>query len=336
MAGAAGAGIHLRPRAFATRASRARGPARRAEGALSRGRRASASASSCIRPAGSSAATGWRSTSTPGRARTRSSRRPAPRSGTGPAGPGARSTIVLARRRRRVVEWLPQETILFDGARAAIRLARRARRRRALHRLGRRLPRAHRVGRALRARAYAAALEHRARRRTAFGASARVLDGGSPCAPVRCGLNGAPVFGTFVAVRADDRRRRCSRPAAPLRPCAERRRGDAPAAACWSRAIAANRAKRRATYFAALWRVLRPRARGPRRGAAADLEHLTSGRYLMELTPREKDKLLLFTAALLAERRLARGAQAQLSGGGRLHLAPRSWKARATAGPSPS
>ena len=27
----------------------------------------------------------------------------------------------------------------------------------------------------------------------------------------------------------------------------------------------------------------------------------------MELTPREKDKLLLFTAALLAERRKARG-----------------------------
>lgn len=27
----------------------------------------------------------------------------------------------------------------------------------------------------------------------------------------------------------------------------------------------------------------------------------------MELTPREKDKLLIFTAALLAERRLARG-----------------------------
>ena len=29
----------------------------------------------------------------------------------------------------------------------------------------------------------------------------------------------------------------------------------------------------------------------------------------MELTPREKDKLLVFTAALLAERRLARGLQ---------------------------
>ena len=29
----------------------------------------------------------------------------------------------------------------------------------------------------------------------------------------------------------------------------------------------------------------------------------------MELTPREKDKLLLFTAALLAERRMARGVK---------------------------
>ena len=29
----------------------------------------------------------------------------------------------------------------------------------------------------------------------------------------------------------------------------------------------------------------------------------------MELTPREKDKLLLFTAALVAERRLARGGK---------------------------
>ena len=29
----------------------------------------------------------------------------------------------------------------------------------------------------------------------------------------------------------------------------------------------------------------------------------------MDLTPREKDKLLLFTAALLAERRLARGVK---------------------------
>ncbi len=34
---------------------------------------------------------------------------------------------------------------------------------------------------------------------------------------------------------------------------------------------------------------------------------LTFKRSDMELTPREKDKLLIFTAALLAERRMARG-----------------------------
>ena len=37
------------------------------------------------------------------------------------------------------------------------------------------------------------------------------------------------------------------------------------------------------------------------------LEHLTVTRMPMELTPREKDKLLLFTAGLLAERRKAKG-----------------------------
>src|SRR5262245_58160190 len=44
-----------------------------------------------------------------------------------------------------------------------------------------------------------------------------------------------------------------------------------------------------------------PAAPRPRGARAAHLEHL------MELTPREKDKLLIFTAALLAERRKARG-----------------------------
>jgi urease subunit gamma len=33
----------------------------------------------------------------------------------------------------------------------------------------------------------------------------------------------------------------------------------------------------------------------------------------MDLTPREKDKLLIFTAALLAERRKARGPEAEPS-----------------------
>src|SRR5262249_46502382 len=48
-----------------------------------------------------------------------------------------------------------------------------------------------------------------------------------------------------------------------------------------------------------------PRACGPRRAGTAHLAHL--GRIAMELSPREKDKLLVFTAALLAERRKARG-----------------------------
>jgi urease subunit gamma len=43
----------------------------------------------------------------------------------------------------------------------------------------------------------------------------------------------------------------------------------------------------------------------PRSHRAAHLEYLKENR--MELTPREKDKLLIFTAALLAERRRARG-----------------------------
>ena len=46
---------------------------------------------------------------------------------------------------------------------------------------------------------------------------------------------------------------------------------------------------------------------------AADLGHLKQGHTCektpVELNPREKDKLLLFTAALLAERRKARGVK---------------------------
>ncbi len=38
----------------------------------------------------------------------------------------------------------------------------------------------------------------------------------------------------------------------------------------------------------------------------------------MNLTPREKDKLLIFTAALLAEKRLARGVEVESSRGDRV------------------
>jgi urease subunit gamma len=46
---------------------------------------------------------------------------------------------------------------------------------------------------------------------------------------------------------------------------------------------------------------------GASRDRAAYLGHLSELGLGMELSPREKDKLLLFTAALLAERRKARG-----------------------------
>jgi urease subunit gamma len=45
----------------------------------------------------------------------------------------------------------------------------------------------------------------------------------------------------------------------------------------------------------------------PPRHRTAHLAHLKQGDDNVELSPREKDKLLLFTAALLAERRRARG-----------------------------
>lgn len=58
-------------------------------------------------------------------------------------------------------------------------------------------------------------------------------------------------------------------------------------------------------WLVALWQVLA----GPDRTRGADAAHLEHLKECidMELTPREKDKLLIFTAGLLAERRLARG-----------------------------
>ena len=56
----------------------------------------------------------------------------------------------------------------------------------------------------------------------------------------------------------------------------------------------------------------------------------------MELTPREKDKLLIFTAALLAERRKARGLKLNYPEAVAFITRRRSSKARATAAASPS
>ena len=55
----------------------------------------------------------------------------------------------------------------------------------------------------------------------------------------------------------------------------------------------------------------------------------------MELTPREKDKLLIFTAALVAERRKARGLKLNYPEAVASSPPPSS-RARATAAPWPS
>ena len=113
-----------------------------------------------------------------------------------------------ASRRGALVEWLPQETMLFDGARAAIRLRVELARGRALHRLGRDAasgaPR-----RASASRPGACA------RRSSSSATARllwceraVLDGGSRALQSGAILDGAPVFGTMIVAGARRRRRR--------------------------------------------------------------------------------------------------------------------------------
>ena len=55
----------------------------------------------------------------------------------------------------------------------------------------------------------------------------------------------------------------------------------------------------------------------------------------MDLTPREKDKMMIFTAGLLAERRLARGVKLNYPETIALSRPP-CWKAHATAKRWPS
>ena len=57
---------------------------------------------------------------------------------------------------------------------------------------------------------------------------------------------------------------------------------------------------------------------------------------LMHLTPHELDKLALHQAGYLAQKRLARGAPAELPRGGRAHQHAGAWSSSAMAAPSPS
>ena len=145
-------------------------------------------------------------------------------------------------------------------ARCAFELARR----RDAHRLGRRRASAGtRSGERFAQRPLAPAHRHRARRCTDLERARRRSQAAAAMLASPAGLNGAPVFGTFVAVSPaldDAVARRCrARHAA-----ARRGRGHAPAATCSSRAIAAPRATRRSAISRALWTRAAPALAGPR------------------------------------------------------------------------
>jgi urease accessory protein len=185
------------------------------------------------------------------------------------------------------VEWLPQETIVYDGARADIAWDARLERRCAAHRLGHRLPRPHRVRRALRARARCAPHRASARRRLAWRERARI--GRDALVRARRGLGGEPVFATLVcaAPRSSDDSSRMPRGEA----AAARARDAASARARGALSRLVDEAAR--DYFTALWSLLSRRlGREAWRRASGAPER-------WRLTPREKDKLLIFTAALV-------------------------------------
>ena len=175
------------------------------------------------------------------------------------AGPFARSDTVLRVAAGALVEWLPQETMLFDGARAAIRL---------------------RVELAREARFVGWDVTHLGR--TASGerfASGRLrqtveivdadgmlwceralLDGDSRALQSGAILNGAPVFGTMIAagIDVDGGALAACRAVSPAS-------GEGAVTRLPHLLVARYRgscARVARTYFASLWRVLRPSLAG--------------------------------------------------------------------------
>jgi urease accessory protein len=171
------------------------------------------------------------------------------------AGPGARSDTVLRVATGALVEWLPQETMLFDGARAEIRfrveLAGDARF------IGWDVTQ---LGRTASGERYATGRMHQAvellRDDTMLWCERAVLEGGSRALQSGAILGGAPVYGTMMVggVDVDGSVLAACRAAAPTSGAGAvtrlpqllvaRYRGDCAHAA--------------RTYFATLWRLLRP------------------------------------------------------------------------------
>jgi urease accessory protein len=175
------------------------------------------------------------------------------------AGHVARSDTVLRVAAGALVEWLPQETILFDGARAAIRL--RVELAGDARFIGWDVTH---LGRTASGERFASGHLHQTlelrRDDTMLWCERAVLEGGSRALQSGAILDGAPGFGTMIAAGADVddgvlAACRAASPASgvgavtrlPLLLVARYRGGCAQAAR---------------TYFASLWRILRPALAG--------------------------------------------------------------------------
>jgi urease subunit gamma len=203
-------------------------------------------------------------------------------------------------------EWLPQESIVFAGAQARMRtevdLAPGARYI-GLETLcfGRRAS-----GETLRARPPASRHRH-PQRRPLLWRERGIIDGGSALLDSPIGLAGYSVCSTVLAAGIDLPMRDSG--GLPQRDSGRRRAGrrQRPCPRSSLAATSAIRRKRRASgsshsgnTCARSWSGAKPWCR------ASGTPEKNEGEG-MELTPREKDKLLIFTAALLAERRKDRG-----------------------------
>ncbi len=175
------------------------------------------------------------------------------------AGAVARSDTMLRVAAGALVEWLPQETMLFDGARAAIRL-------------GVELAGDARfigwdvtqLGRTAAGERFASGRVHQTleliRGDAMLWCERAVLDGGSPALQAGAVLDGAPVFGTMIAAGADveDGVLAACRAASPASGAGAVTRLPQVLIARY-RGGCAHAAR---TYFASLWRVLRPALAG--------------------------------------------------------------------------
>jgi len=171
----------------------------------------------------------------------------------------ARSDTVLRIGAGALVEWLPQETMLFDGARAAIRL--RIELAGDARLIGWDVTH---LGRTASGERFASGRMHQSLEvvggDTMLWCERAVLDGGSGALQSGAILNGAPVFGTMVAAGADvdNGVLAACRAASPV--------SGAGAVTRLPHALVARYrggcASAARTYFASLWRVLRPALAG--------------------------------------------------------------------------